>query len=58
MFQNSSVWWLIILMACSGCELVAWGNAAVALVTVGLFCGTLSLGRDSAGKGPGPATGA
>jgi hypothetical protein len=36
---------LLVLPLLSGCEGVVWGNLAVLGVTVGIFLGTLSLGR-------------
>lgn len=37
---------VVVGLACvSGCEGAIWGNLAVLAVSVGIFMGTLSLGR-------------
>ena len=35
------------LSLCSGCQGVIWGNLAILAVSVGIFMGTLSLGRSA-----------
>jgi len=36
---------LVGLVLCSGCDGAMWGNLAVFAISVGIFMGTLSLGR-------------
>ncbi|MFW6050606.1 MAG: hypothetical protein ACODAU_05500 [Myxococcota bacterium] len=39
---------LLLVAPLGGCNGAIWGNLAVLAVTVGIFVGTLSLGRSSA----------
>ena len=49
--QRSKMWTmgLLVLLALSlgGCQGAFWGNLVVLGVTVGIFCGTLALGRST-----------
>jgi hypothetical protein len=36
---------LLLTASLSGCQGVVWGNLGVLLLTVGIFCGTVFLGR-------------
>ena len=51
-------WYLAALapFAAIGCSGAYLGHAAVVLLTVGIFLGTLSLGRATSNPGPQPPT--
>ena len=52
--SNRSILLITVAVAlCSGCEAALWGNLGVLLVTVGIFMGTLGLGRSTTSQSNG-----
>ena len=46
--QTNSVWLVVAAMSVAGCEHAMVGNATALVLTLGLFVGTLQLGRQRA----------
>lgn len=44
MIRTNAAWMLSALVLCS-CQGVVWGNLAMLALTVGIFLGTIALGR-------------
>jgi|GEM_PF-1875389 len=49
--QSNSVWLVVAAMSVAGCEHAMVGNATALVLTLGLFVGTLQLGRQRAPQG-------
>ncbi|TAK23536.1 MAG: hypothetical protein EPO40_25835 [Myxococcaceae bacterium] len=49
--QSKAVWLVVAAMSVAGCEHAMVGNATALVLTLGLFVGTLQLGRQRAPQG-------
>ena len=52
--QSKTVWLVVATMSLAGCEHALVGNATALVLTLGLFVGTLQLGRQRAPQSTSP----